>query len=238
MHRVAGFVAMVMVAFVGACEVPGEGQSESIERNFEIGQWDPLLTRHSKTRIHVDMDGPNLPASDADRDTLKDNVRTAINRWLAPTRVFGTNPDTAVWVTICSDPRESSNDFCEVVDSYYDPDLRKVIKERVPRKPTVRLTVAPQSMGRSVYDTQNAVVRLDPSAGFRVILHEFGHAFGLGDTYEEGGTFPCHMELGMFAPSSTSVMCNANFDSPQTDDIAGIQHLFCKTFPGDCNDRP
>ena len=35
-------------------------------------------------------------------------------------------------------------------------------------------------------------------------------------------------------PSSTSVMCNANFSALQSDDVEGIKHMFCSVYPGDC----
>jgi hypothetical protein len=77
------------------------------------------------------------------------------------------------------------------------------------------------------------VIHLAPGVGFQTVLHEFGHAFGLSDVYAEGGFF-CDIHHGNYAPSSTSVMCNANFNALQSDDVEGIKHVFCSVYPGDC----
>ena len=52
-----------------------------------------------------------------------------------------------------------------------------------------------------------------------VTLHEFGHAFGLGDTYEgRGGS--CQTK------QPDSVMCRASYDALKKDDIDGIRAAY------------
>ena len=52
-----------------------------------------------------------------------------------------------------------------------------------------------------------------------VILHEFGHAFGLLDTYRGGG--------GSCQPGQPdSVMCSARYLDLTTDDVNGIRRMF------------
>lgn len=52
-----------------------------------------------------------------------------------------------------------------------------------------------------------------------VTLHEFGHAFGLGDTYEgRGGR--CQTK------QPDSVMCRASYDTLKQDDIDGIRQAY------------
>jgi len=58
-----------------------------------------------------------------------------------------------------------------------------------------------------------------------VLLHEFGHAFALSDTYQGGQSGNCQ------ANQPQAVMCNTSFDTPQTDDVAGIRSVYQSTFP-------
>ena len=52
-----------------------------------------------------------------------------------------------------------------------------------------------------------------------VILHEFGHAFGLLDTYNGSG--------GSCKPGQpASVMCYAKYKEPMQDDILGVQSMY------------
>ncbi len=65
------------------------------------------------------------------------------------------------------------------------------------------------------------------SRGYRkVMLHEFGHGFGLGDTYLESGG----CQQGQ--PTDT-VMCMADFDDPQDDDIDGMKKIYSNLYPGE-----
>jgi len=59
------------------------------------------------------------------------------------------------------------------------------------------------------------------SRGVKVLVHELGHAFGLGDTYVEG-TWLCAPE------QPTAVMCNADTDDLRADDIRGVRFEYCK----------
>lgn len=60
----------------------------------------------------------------------------------------------------------------------------------------------------------------------KVVLHEFGHVFGLGDTYVEG-VWNCQ------PGQENSVMCGNGglFSSLQPDDRIGIQEVLCMTEP-------
>lgn len=59
---------------------------------------------------------------------------------------------------------------------------------------------------------------------FESLLHELGHSFGLADTYDEasGGCKP---------DQPHSVMCDANLDTLQPDDIRGAQEAFRLVHP-------
>ena len=66
-------------------------------------------------------------------------------------------------------------------------------------------------------------IQLFPKSDNATVLHEFGHAFGLGDTYHEN---KC-----MFGQPE-SIMCNriGTIVSLQQDDIAGIRNKFCSIY--------
>lgn len=70
-------------------------------------------------------------------------------------------------------------------------------------------------------------------ASYRVILHEFGHMFGLQDTYirPQGGSG----RSGNCMPGQPqSLMCNTSlFEAPQEDDIAGLAVIFAELFPNE-----
>lgn len=77
---------------------------------------------------------------------------------------------------------------------------------------------------------QNPTVRMDNSgyfSSFNVLLHEFGHAFALSDTYQGGQSGNCQ------PGQPQAVMCNTKFDVPQKDDIAGLAEIFKNEYPTD-----
>lgn len=74
------------------------------------------------------------------------------------------------------------------------------------------------------------VVRMDVQgyfASYNVLLHEFGHAFALSDTYQGGQSGNCQ------PGQPQAVMCNTSFSDLQKDDVAGVVRIFKQTFPGD-----
>ena len=73
------------------------------------------------------------------------------------------------------------------------------------------------------------VCNLFSGDGYDVVLHEFGHIFGMGDTYVEG-VWTCH------PGQPDSLMCTLKtFLAP--DDIQGIQEIYALTFPSSSTKR-
>lgn len=62
-------------------------------------------------------------------------------------------------------------------------------------------------------------------AGYNVLLHEFGHAFALSDTYQGGQSGNCQ------AGQPQAVMCNTSFAELQDDDVKGVQTVYQHAFP-------
>jgi hypothetical protein len=75
-------------------------------------------------------------------------------------------------------------------------------------------------------------VDLFSNSTYTTVLHEFGHVFGIGDTYIEG-VWSCH------PGQENSVMCGSGGipDVLQPDDNTAIQEVYCAAFPNDCNRR-
>ena len=69
-------------------------------------------------------------------------------------------------------------------------------------------------------------IQLYADDGYEVLLHELGHAVGLGDTYlETGGCRPGQPD---------SVMCTGRSNQLMRDDITGVEELFCSLHPNEC----
>lgn len=74
-----------------------------------------------------------------------------------------------------------------------------------------------------VGERPHVVIGERDSTPFRTTLHEFGHAFGMDDTYRNA----CG-QTG--SPHPNAVMCSLSYDSLQSDDIAGIRDIYHKIF--------
>ncbi|WP_158502150.1 FG-GAP-like repeat-containing protein [Vitiosangium sp. GDMCC 1.1324] len=79
--------------------------------------------------------------------------------------------------------------------------------------------------------TGSGSVSLFAGDDFPVVLHEFGHVFGIGDTSVEGGA----CDPGQ----PNSVMCGSGGipSALQPDDLNAIQEVFCMAFESSCNRR-
>lgn len=82
-----------------------------------------------------------------------------------------------------------------------------------------------QGVAAPTYDGVSISIGEYDSTPFRTTLHEFGHGFGLDDTYAGGGG-ACK------AGQPNSVMCSLVFDELQPDDIAGIIEVYRRVHGG------
>ena len=136
----------------------------------------------------------------ASRSTWEKNIQSSILKWIEPLR------------TMTSDSLAS-----EV----------KVIDGR--GKCDTDIVISPDTHSNTSISSY-PVVRMSPEgyfAGFNVLLHEFGHAFALNDTYQNGQSGNCQ------AGQPQAVMCNTSFNDLQIDDSTGVQSVFKRVFPND-----
>lgn len=138
--------------------------------------------------------------SNADRDLWVRNIESVILKWVEPLR------------HLSADQLATS---VEVVDGKGTCDTDIVIAPNTHSNTTI---------------SSYPVVRMSPSgyfAGINVLLHEFGHAFALSDTYQNGASGNCK------PGQPQAVMCNTSFSTLQSDDIKGVEEIFKRTFPRD-----
>lgn len=143
--------------------------------------------------------------SSADRQQWVENIQSSILKWVEPLRRM---------------TKEQLFRTVEVIDGSGRCDTDIVIAPN---------THSNTSVGRT------PTVRMSPTgyfASYNVLLHEFGHAFALSDTYQNGQSGNCQPN------QPQAVMCNTRFADLQTDDVAGVQEVFKRTFPGDTPSDP
>lgn len=131
----------------------------------------------------------------------KKNITDVILKWIRPMRAWTTD-------TLVSTITFEQNSNCDAVVTAY-PGVHA--NTQISSKPVV-------NMSSSGY-----------FASYNVLLHEFGHAFALGDTYVNGTSGQCARG------QPQSVMCNTSFSDLEPDDIAGMKELYADAFP---NDKP
>jgi hypothetical protein len=159
---------------------------------------------NSSIRVELKYEGT---FSDSAKDTLQKYVRLSILQWLAPLRTY-----------MNQGHRITSN--VEFVSSGANI-----------------VVVAKDTPGRSNYDGWCFIVCSGPVitlyqndvTNYQVVLHEFGHAFGLGDVYIEG-VWSCKEEQ-----YKDSVMCKNSSNYLSADDIRGIRYMYCSVHSGYCN---
>ena len=171
------------------------------------------------------MTGPALPAMGPARTTLRNDIANSVRAWLAPMRTFTSDINDNMLVTACDDPAEpgSMNYDCLQDDSYFDPDARRVIVltagqraaeggGREHRQRAGPFHHRPRPSGGPCPEAQ--VIHLAPGVGFHDCPARVRpRVRPVRVVYAEDGFF-CDIHHGNYAPSSTSVMCNAKLQRP------------------------
>jgi hypothetical protein len=131
----------------------------------------------------------------------KSATRSVIMAWMAPMR------------GLTSDPLAQTVEF-------------------VPSGCDVSVTLSNEWPHTNIVDPPQVYVGFSGYTGsYNILLHEFGHAFGMGDTYTTGSGICVQGQ-------PQSVMCNTSFSVLQPDDIAGVQKIFKTRFPNDIPPAP
>jgi hypothetical protein len=136
----------------------------------------------------------------ANRSSWERNIQSSILKWIEPMREM-TNVPLA--------------DEVRVIDGRGNCDTDIVI--------------APNTHSNTSISSY-PVVRMSAEgyfAGYNVLLHEFGHAFALSDTYQGGQSGNCQ------PGQPQALMCNTSFKDLQADDKSGVQAVFKRTFPNE-----
>jgi hypothetical protein len=139
--------------------------------------------------------------SEDDAGTWGDNIKSVVAKWVEPLRSLTGD-------TLVSD--------VEVSTTGGDCDANVV--------------VAPDTWSNTQIGDSPTVNMSDQGyfASYNVLLHEFGHAFALADTYVAGGV------SGDCQPGQPeAVMCNTSFAELQPDDLDGLRDIFTQAFPDD-----
>lgn len=197
-------VAASLAALLLGCGAGGDDRAPrdaSITHFISFGPGVTGLTsRVKKERLTACLRG--AIGDDEDVRQWADNIRSTMLKWISPLR-----PLTAAKLVEEIDVYRDSRG-CDV-DVNVAPNTHS--NTRIGQQPVI-------SMGSEGY-----------MASYNVLLHEFGHAFALNDTYQDGTAGNC------VAGQPQAVMCNTAFGELQRDDVRGVQQIFRQAFP---NDRP
>jgi hypothetical protein len=164
-----------------------------------------ILVQEGITGLVAQVKKPKMSAcitgiSSADKKEWEDKIKSIVIKWVDTMRKLTSDPLTS-GVDVNLDGRGCDVDITVAGGVWANTEIGQ--------HPTV-------NMGDSGY-----------MASYNTMLHEFGHAFALGDTYQNGQSGNCQ------PGQPQAVMCNTSFDTPQADDIKGIAKLYKEQFPDD-----
>ncbi len=201
--RLLTLVLTTLVTGCGSGHAPLESQRGVTELKY-------ILVSEGVTGLVAQVKKPTMSAcisgiSSAEKKDWEDKVKSIVIKWVDTMRGLTSDTLTSA-VEINLDGRGCDVDITVQEGVWANTEIGQ--------HPTV-------NMGASGY-----------MAGYNTMLHEFGHAFALGDTYQNGQSGNCQ------PGQPQAVMCNTTFDTPQSDDVKGIAKLFASEFPGDKPGEP
>ena len=197
----ASFAALALVLAVGCGSAPSSQNSGDASelRYLTFGNGTVGLVAHAK---QTSIKACLFGADSSNQGEWAANIKSVIGKWVG-TMTALTSDTLTSQVEVLVNGRDCDVDVSVESGAWS--------QTNVGDHPTVH-------MGASGY-----------FAGYNVLLHEFGHAFALGDTYMNGQSGNCQ------PGQPQAVMCNTSFDEPQPDDIKGIKDIYSNAFP---NDKP
>ena len=129
----------------------------------------------------------------------------------------------------------SQIDTLSLASDKYKQNFEDILTVQIPNK----LYLAIQNKKDYIYSSQNFCVDYgrnhgffgyNSSSSFNTILHEMGHAFGLGDEYSENGALAGTQRYNdtnfMSGSTNSAAMKNCTSFFPTKDDVVGLTYLF------------
>jgi hypothetical protein len=162
------------------------------------------------SKIRVCIEGPGLTTPDELGRMVNLTQLQWLTAWAVQSWVDGMRPTSKVPLITASD----------------------VVFDCVTRNLTINVHHGPETL---VLPHDLLTLSTDEIFGdryFQVMVHEFGHVFGLADTYTDASSCQPGQPRGLMCevgPGTTLVLLQ--------DDINGIQEAFCSVFPNDCKRR-
>ncbi len=195
----AGLVTLAAAFSLQACGSREKGQGGVSHPNFiSFGPSVHGLTEKvKKPEIRICLVGVD---AGSEWEKWEGNIQSAVLKWVDALRPVAQGELTQT--VLVTDGTTNCDAFVKVVPGTWS-------NTQIGSVPTV-------NMDRTGY-----------FASFTVLLHEFGHAFALADTYQGGQSGNCKPN------QPQAVMCNTSFDTPQDDDVTGVRSVYKSTFPND-----
>lgn len=195
-------LALVVLCQTGCAANPQAGDGDNARGVSELRY---ILVSEGISGLVSQVKKPTMSAclsgiASAEKDEWDKNIKSIMLKWVDTMRDL-TSDDLASAVDVNLDGRGCDVDITVQEGVWANTEIGQ--------HPTV-------NMGASGY-----------MASYNTMLHEFGHAFALGDTYQNGKSGDCQ------PGQPQAVMCNTKFDTPQSDDIKGIAKIFKDEYPGD-----
>ena len=203
-HRVLkifGFVLLATAVIACGPEMLKTTAAESDPSNLHFVTFGPGVTALVAKVKQPTMSICLSGTSSSERQKWSTQIKGAVLKWVEPMRAF-TRDRLVRQVEVRNQP--SGCDAQVVVHRSVHANTR------VGKNPTVNMAASGHF------------------GSYGVLLHEFGHAFALGDTYVPGGVSgQCQ------SGQPQSVMCNVSYREPQEDDVKGLKVVYDRIFPDD-----
>lgn len=198
-RRQTVMVAGITLALLSACGAPEDRAADTSDVHFITfgASVTGLVSKTKQPVISACITGHNS----SNREKWAKDIQEVILKWVEPLR-SETKAELANQVQVID-----GSGRCDV-DVVISPSVSPAFT-RISSRPSVNMNTSGH------YGSYN------------VLLHEFGHAFALSDTYQGRTSGNCK------PGQPQAVMCNVKFSNLQEDDKEGVRSIFKRVFPND-----